>query len=165
MLWNIILISFGHEWHYHGLSLKFGSPPEELMEFPEGNANYCFWSVHSTPAGIDMPYQHASAALSETPLGALIFARALFGSCWLSWMHDSDEQQDFFLLPQAGAWALHSCLLGWVLGGSSTQGEEVFHLKNRLRHRGNEGGPRGGQEPQCGAETAWEAAALPYFPM
>lgn len=135
------------------------------MEFPEGNANYCFWSVHSTPAGIDMPYQHASAALSETPLGALIFAGALFGSRWLSWMCDSDEQQDFSLCPRQGHG--HCTAVSWsgVLGGSSTQGEEVFHLENRLRHRGSEGGPRGGQEPQCGAETSWEAAALPCFPM
>lgn len=93
------------------------------MEFSEGNASYCLCSAHSTAAGIDKQYQHASAAPSETPVGALIFPRAPFGSPWLSQLCDSDEQQDFPSTPGrgmgtallshgAGAWMLfHSG--GW----------------------------------------------------
>lgn len=99
------------------------------MEFPEGNANYCFWSVHSTPAGIDMPYQHASAALSETPLGALIFARALFGSCWLSWMCDSDEQQDFSLCPRQGHGHCTAVSWGECLEAPPLRGRKCFTWK------------------------------------
>lgn len=68
-----------------------------------------------------MPYQHSSAALSEAPLGALIFPRAPFGSCWLSQLCDNDEQQEFPSAAGRGARRRHSCLLEWILGGFSTR--------------------------------------------
>lgn len=102
------------------------------MEFPEGNASNCLCSVHRMAAGIDMPYQHASAARFETPKGALIFPRAQFRSHWLSQLCDSDEQQDFPSAPGGGMGTTHSCLLERVLVCSSTQGNEVFPLENGL---------------------------------
>lgn len=79
--------------------MKFRNPQEELKEFPGGSACSC---LCSTAAGVDMPYQHSSAALSEAPSGALIFPRAPFGSCWLSQLYDSDEQQEFPSAPGRG---------------------------------------------------------------
>lgn len=73
MLWSTVLIWFRHAWCYHGLSpLKFRNAQEELKQFPGDGVCHCYCR---TAAGTDMPYQH-SAALSETPLGALVFPRA-----------------------------------------------------------------------------------------
>lgn len=163
MLWNKILSSFGHAWCYYGLSpLKFRAPPAEMMEFPEGNASNCLCSVHRMAAGIDMPYQHASAARFETPRGALIFPRAQFWSQWLSqlwqwwaagfslcprWGHGDHTQ----LSPGAGA---------WMLFHSGEWGVSFGKWPYKLRKKG---GPREGRCPLCGGGTSQEAAALPCF--
>jgi len=112
------------------------------MEFPEGNASYWLCSARSTVAGIDVLYRHASAAPSETPLGAEIFSRVLFGSCHSCVTVVSSR---IFPVPRAGAWGPHSCLMEWVLGGSSTLRMRRFMWKTGLEIE--EGGwSRGGQE-------------------
>lgn len=116
------------------------------MEFPEGNATYSLCSAHTMAAGIDMLHQHACAGLSESPLGALIFPRAVFESCWLSQLCNCGEQQDFPPAPGRHTGTTHLSL-DLALGDSSTGEERCFTWKMALDIEEVRVVPRGGQEP------------------
>lgn len=99
-------------------------------------------------AGTDMPYQHSSAALPETPWGALISPWAPFGSCWLSQLCDNDEQQEFPSAPGTGHG--ESIAVSWrgFLEAFPLKGMRCFTWKMGFRHWGGEGWSANGQ---CGA--------------
>lgn len=116
--------------------------------FLEAVLAYC---LCRTAAGIDMLYQHSSAALSETPLGALIFPRAPFGRCWLSQLCDNDEQQEFPSAPGRSIEGGIAVSCSGFLEAFPLQGMRCFTWKMGFRCWGSE---EWSGEGWCGVGTS-----------